>query len=132
MTTLEFYTALSGLWLALAWFPYILDRIIVRGLIGALAPYDKDALPQSGWAQRAMRAHQVLLEAFAAFAPLAIMAMIRIPEDALAGTLAMTFFVGIFAHYVIYCVGVPVLRTLAFAVAALSTVALGLRVVGWL
>ena len=37
---------------------------------------------------------------------------------------------GIVAHYIIYCLGIPVLRTLAFALAALSTVGLGLRVLG--
>lgn len=130
MTTLEFYTALTALWVTIAWLPYILDRIMVRGLMGAMANYDPNATPQSAWAQRAMRAHNVAIQAFAAFAPLAVMAMIKLPEDAYPGTLAMTFFVGIFAHYIIYCLGIPVLRTLAFALAALSSVALALRLLG--
>lgn len=130
MTTLEFYTALSALWIGLAWLPYILDRIIVRGLLGAMANYDAAAAPQSAWAVRAMRAHTVAVEAFVAFAPLAVLAMIRIPEDSYPGTSAMTFFIGISAHYIIYCLGIPVLRTLAFALAVFSTAGLGLRVLG--
>ncbi|MGY3438886.1 MULTISPECIES: MAPEG family protein [unclassified Marinovum] len=130
MTTLEFYTTLSAIWIALAWVPYILDRMLVRGLMGALANYDANAKPQSPWAQRAMRAHTVAVESFVAFAPLAVLAMIRLPEDGYPGTLAMTYFFGIVAHYVVYCLGIPVLRTLVFAVAVLSTVALGLRVLG--
>jgi uncharacterized MAPEG superfamily protein len=98
--------------------------------MGALANYDPNARPQSAWAQRAMRAHRVNVEAFVAFGPLAVMAMILIPDDPYPGLLASTFFVGIVAHYIIYCAGIVVLRTLAFAVAALSTAGLALRVLG--
>lgn len=130
MTNLEFYLALTALWVALSWVPYILDRIATRGVIGALANYDRNAVPQSNWARRAMRAHRVNVEAFVAFAPLAILAMIRLPDDPYPGMLAMTFFFGIVAHYLIYCTGVIIIRTLAFAVASLSTVALALRLLG--
>ncbi len=130
MSSLEFYTALSALWIGLAWVPYILDRLAVRGLMGALGNYDPQAIPQSDWAQRAMRAHTVAVESFVAFAPLAVLAMIRQPDDTYPGILAMTYFIGIFAHYIIYCLGIPVLRTLAFALAAFSTLGLGLRVLG--
>ena len=34
MTQLQYFTALSGLWVAVAWVPYILDRIFVRGMMG--------------------------------------------------------------------------------------------------
>lgn len=130
MTQLEHYTALSALWIAVAWLPYILDRIMVRGLTGAMANPAKDATPQSPWAQRAMRAHTVAVESFVAFAPLALLAAMKIPQDTFPGTLAMIYFLAILAHYFIYTFGIPVLRTLAFAVAALSTVALALRLVG--
>ena len=130
MSSLEQYTALSALWIAIAWLPYILDRIMVRGMMGALANYDPNATPQSDWAQRAMRAHKVSVEAFVAFAPLAVMAMIKMPEDGYPGILAMAFFFGIVAHYIIYALGIPVLRTLAFALAAFSTIGLALRVLG--
>lgn len=130
MSSLEFYTALSALWLSIAWLPYILDRILVRGLMGALANPSPDQAPQSAWAQRAKRAHTVGVETFVAFGPLAVMAMIRMPEDSYAGTLAMTYFVGIFAHYIIYLLGIVVLRTLAFALAALSTAGLALHILG--
>ncbi len=130
MTTLEFYTALSALWIALCWAPYILDRVFTRGLMGAMANPSPDAAPQSAWAQRAKRAHTVAVETFVAFAPLSLMAMTRLPEDSYPGTLAMTYFFAIVAHYIIYVLGIPVLRTLAFVVAALSTTALALRLFG--
>ena len=132
MSQLEFYTGLSAVWIAIAWVPYLLDRIMVRGLVGAMANPSPDLAPQSDWAVRAKAAHVVAIQAFSAFAPLAILAMIRIPEDGYPNILAMTFFIGIFAHYVIYAIGVPVLRTLSFSLAALSTLALGLRVLGFI
>ena len=132
MSQLEFYTGLSAVWIAIAWVPYLLDRIMVRGLAGSMANPSPDLAPQSDWAVRAKAAHVVAIQAFAAFAPLAILAMIRIPEDGYPNILAMTFFIGIFAHYVIYAIGITVLRTLSFSLAALSTLALGLRVLGFI
>ena len=132
MSQLEFYTGLSAVWIAIAWVPYLLDRIMVRGLVGAMANPSPDLPPQSDWAVRAKAAHVVAIQAFSAFAPLAILAMIRIPEDGYPNILAMTFFIGIFAHYVIYAIGITVLRTLSFSLAALSTLALGLRVLGFI
>ncbi len=132
MSQLEFYTGLSAIWIAIAWVPYLLDRIMVRGLVGAMANPSPNLVPQSDWAVRAKAAHVVAIQAFSAFAPLAILAMIRIPEDGYPNILAMTFFIGIFAHYVIYAIGITVLRTLSFSLAALSTVALGLRVLGFI
>ena len=132
MSQLEFYTCLSAVWIAIAWVPYLLDRIMVRGLVGAMANPSPDLAPQSDWAVRAKAAHVVAIQAFSAFAPLAILAMIRIPEDGYPNILALTFFIGIFAHYVIYAIGITVLRTLSFSLAALSTLALGLRVLGFI
>ena len=132
MSQLEFYTGLSAVWIAIAWVPYVLDRIMVRGLVGSMANPSSDLAPQSDWAVRAKAAHVVAIQAFSAFAPLAILAMIRIPEDGYPNILAMTFFIGIFAHYVIYVIGITVLRTLSFSLAALSTLALSLRVLGFI
>ena len=132
MSQLEFYTGLSAVWIAIAWVPYVLDRIMVRGLAGSMANPSLDLAPQSDWAVRAKAAHVVAIQAFSAFAPLAILAMIRIPEDGYPNILAITFFIGIFAHYVIYAIGITVLRTLSFSLAALSTSALGLRVLGFI
>ena len=132
MSQLEFYTGLSAVWIAIAWVPYLLDRIMVRGLVGAMANPSPDLASQSDWAVRAKAAHVVAIQAFSAFAPLAILAIIRIPEDGYPNILAMTFFIGIFAHYVIYAIGITLLRTLSFSLAALSTLALGLRVLGFI
>ncbi len=130
MTQLETYTILAAIWLAVAWLPYILDRVMVRGLMGAMANYDPAAAPQTPWAQRAMRAHKVAVEAFTAFAPLAVMAMLMAPDDTYPGLLAMVWFYAMLAHYVVYCLGITVLRTLLFVVAAAATLGIALRLLG--
>ena len=130
MSGLVFWSVLSALLVAVMWVPYIVDRILVRGLMGAMANPSPDEKPQSPWAQRQKRAHTVGVETMAAFGPIAVFAHLTIPEDGLAGTLAMTYFLGLLAHYVVYTLGVPVVRTGAFAVAATSTLLLGLRVLG--
>ena len=79
-----------------------------------------------------MRAHRVLIESFAAFAPLAILAHLLRPEDAYPGILAACYFWAMIAHYVIYCIGIIGLRTLAFVVAWGSIMAMGLRLMGWI
>ena len=92
----------------------------------------RDVYTLPSMSENTKAAHVVAIQAFSAFAPLAILAMIRIPEDGYPNILAMTFFIGIFAHYVIYAIGITVLRTLSFSLAALSTLALGLRVLGFI
>ena len=53
MTALEFYTSLSAIWIAIAWVPYILDRIMVHGLAGTMANPTPSLAQQSNWAMRA-------------------------------------------------------------------------------
>ncbi len=126
MSQLQFFTVLSALWLALAWVPYILDRILVRGLMGALANPSPQDKPQSPWAQRAHRAHIVGVELFVAFAPLSLLASILMPTTDHPGGLGAAFFFGMLIHYIVYVLGIPVARTAAFAVAAISSILLGL------
>ncbi len=128
MSGLVFWAVLSALLVTLMWVPYILDRIMVRGLMGAMANPSSDDAPQSGWAQRQKRAHTVGVETLVAFGPIAAFAHLTIPGDGLAGTFAATYFFGLLVHYIVYTMGVPVVRTAAFAVASLSTLALGVRV----
>ncbi|WP_050931978.1 MAPEG family protein [Aestuariivita boseongensis] len=132
MTQLEFYFALSALWIAVAWMPYVLERFVSRGIAGTLANPSSNQARQAEWAERAKAAHRVGIETFTAFGPLAVYAAIKMPEDSYVGILAMSYFIGIFAHYIIYSLGIVVLRTVAFLLASLSTFALGLRVLGWI
>ena len=52
--------------------PYILDRIMVRGLMGAMANPSRNDKPQSPWAQRLYFAHTNAVENLVIFAPLVL------------------------------------------------------------
>ncbi len=74
MSTELFWLVLTIAMTGLIWMPYILDRLMVRGLMGALAnPSPKDK-PQSPWAQRMMGAHINAVENLVVFAPLVLTA----------------------------------------------------------
>ena len=61
---LTLVTALTGL----LWVPYILDRIMVRGLVGAMANPSASDKAQSPWARRMMAAHTNAVENLVIFA----------------------------------------------------------------
>ena len=56
----------------LMWVPYILDRIMVRGLMGAMANPSRHDKPQSAWAQRLYFAHTNAVENLVIFAALVL------------------------------------------------------------
>ena len=58
----------------LLWVPYILDRIMVRGTMGAMANPSPNDRPQSAWAQRMNAAHANTVENLVVFAPLVLTA----------------------------------------------------------
>ena len=114
----------------LLWVPYILDRIMVRGLMGAMANPSRNDTPQSPWAQRLYFAHTNAVENLMIFAPLVLVL------DALGHSSAATvyacavYFWARLAYAIIYTLGIPVLRTLAFTVGFLCQAVLALAVLG--
>lgn len=112
------------------WIPYILDRIQVRGLAGAMAnPTPKDE-PHSLWAQRLMLAHRNAVENLAVFAPLVLILDALNVSTAATVTACAVFFWARLVHAVVYTLGIPVARTLAFAVGFAAEVVLVLTIVG--
>ncbi len=104
-------TAMTGL----MWVPYILDRIMIRGLMGAMANPSPNDQSQSPWAQRLMAAHVNAVENLVIFAPL-VLATQHL-NVATAGTTfaCQLYFWSRLVHVICYTLGIPVLRTLAFA-----------------
>jgi uncharacterized MAPEG superfamily protein len=129
----EFYwltltVAMTGLF----WVPYVLDRIMVRGLMGAMANPRRDDPPQSAWAERQMKAHTNAVENLVIFAPLVLVAhALSISTAATVFACALYFWARL-AHFVIYTLGIPVLRTLSFAAGWVAQVILVLAIAGWM
>jgi len=125
------------LWLTLTiiltgvlWVPYIIDRAMVRGLMGAMANPSRHDKPQSAWAQRLYFAHTNAVENLIIFAPLVL--ILDAQGHSSDGTVlaCAVYFWARLAHAVVYTMGVPVLRTLAFTVGFLAQAALVLAVFG--
>ena len=109
LTSLAWASTFTGL----LWVPYMLNRIAVRGIVSTVG-YPVDPPPLAPWAQRLRAAHANAVENLAVFAALVLAAQalsISTPVTALAGPLYLWSRV---AHAVVYTLGVPWLRTLAF------------------
>jgi uncharacterized MAPEG superfamily protein len=112
------------------WVPYILDRVMVRGLIGAMANPSRHDKPQSPWAQRLYFAHTNAVENLVIFAPLVLILDAQGNSTMSTALACAVFFWARLAHAILYTMGIPVLRTLAFTVGFLAQVALVLAVFG--
>lgn len=114
----------------LMWVPYILDRILVRGLMGAMANPSRGDKPQSAWAQRLYFAHTNAIENLVIFASLVLIldAMGRSTTGTV--TACAVYFWARLAHVIVYTLGIPVFRTLAFAVGFAAQVGLALAIFG--
>lgn len=115
MTTELYWLTLTVLMTALFWVPYVLDRIVVRGLREALSGKLEGNGPHSLWAQRAIRAHQNAVENLATFVPAVLTAhLLNISTPATRAAVVVYFFARLI-HFLVYTAGVPVMRTLTFA-----------------
>jgi uncharacterized MAPEG superfamily protein len=115
MSTEIFWLVLTVAMTGLFWVPYILDRTMVRGLIGAMANPSPNDKAQSPWARRMMAAHTNAVENLVIFAPLVLVTQALSIATATTAFACALYFWSRLAHAVVYTLGIPVLRTLAFA-----------------
>lgn len=131
MTTELYWLTLTVLMTALFWVPYILDRLAVRGLWLAIS----DDQPETGeqhslWAKRAMCAHRNAVENLVVIVPLVLTAHALNISTSLTQTAIVVYFFARLVHFVIYTAGIPVVRTLAFAVGWLCQIAFVAAILG--
>lgn len=111
LTSLAMVTVLT----ALLWVPYILNEIMVRGVVGAVG-YPDNPKPLAKWAQRLKAAHYNAVENLVVFAALVLIAQaIGMHSAAIAGA-AQVYFWARVVHAAAYTFGIPWVRTLAFVV----------------
>ena len=128
MTRELFWLTLTVILTGLMWVPYILNRVQVRGLTGAMANPSRTDRPQSEWANRMMFAHDNAVENLIIFAPLVL--ILNAADYSTKWTVLATavYFWARLAHAIVYTMGVPVLRTLTFSVAFVAQAVLALAV----
>jgi uncharacterized MAPEG superfamily protein len=124
------WLTLTVIMTGLLWVPYVLDRIMVRGLMGAMANPSRNDPPQSAWAQRLYFAHTNAVENLIIFAPLVLILDAQGHSTQSTALACAVYFWARLAHILIYAMGIPILRTLAFTVGFLAQVALVLAIFG--
>ena len=82
---------------------------------------NREHLPEiQGWAGRAARAHNNMLESLVLFAVLVLVAQVANVHNAMTLLGAQLFFWGRVAHAVVYVAGIPWVRTAAWGVSVVG------------
>lgn len=114
MTTELQFLILTATATLLMWLPYMLARILTRGLTATLANPAPTMPADPAWAERARRAHANAVENLVVFATLVLAAAVMGVSTPATMFAAKLYFVSRLAHYIVYAAGLPVVRTLAF------------------
>jgi uncharacterized MAPEG superfamily protein len=123
-----FWLTMTVILTGLLWIPYVLNRCQVRGLSGAMANPARGDKPLAEWATRLMFAHDNAVENLVVFAPLVlILAQLDYSTKWTALACAVYFWARV-AHLIVYTLGLPVFRTLAFTVGFIAQVVLVLAI----
>ena len=123
-----FWLTLTVIMTGLLWLPYIFNRMLVRGVVGTMANPSRDAKPHAAWANRLMFAHDNAIENLVVFAPLILILNGIDYSTKWTVYAAAVYFWARVAHLIVYTMGLPVFRTLAFTVGFFAQVVLALAI----
>ena len=125
-----FWLTLSALATGLMWVPYIVRLIMQQGAIGATMDTQYETPQEARWARRCKRAHANAVENLAVFAPLVIVLHLTGAANTVTATLCAVYFFSRLAHFGVYTLGIPVVRTIMFAIGVGCQMWLGLILLG--
>ena len=128
MTPELFWLTLTVILTGLLWVPYILNRVAVRGVLGSMANPSRGDKPHAEWAARLMFAHDNAIENLVVFAPLVLILTELDYSTKWTVYATAVYFWARLAHLVVYTLGIPVFRTLAFTVGFLAQAVLALAI----
>jgi uncharacterized MAPEG superfamily protein len=112
---------------ALIFIPYILDRVMVWGLLDAVG-YPENPKPQSPWARRMMKAHDNAVENLVVFAALVLAAQVSGVSNEATVMACVVYFWARVVHLLAYTFRIPWVRTIAFTVGFLSQMTLAWQI----
>ena len=122
LTSLTWVAALT----AVLWVPYILNMIMVRGLLDAVG-YPENPKPMAPWATRMKAAHYNAVENLVVFAALVLtLNAAGISNDTTVLACNVYFWARV-AHFLVYGFGIPWLRTITYAIGWVCTIVLILQ-----
>ena len=111
LTYLALVAALTGL----IWIPYVLERMMSRGIMDTVG-YPENPKPQSPWAVRMQAAHRNAVENLVVFAALVLVAHAAGISNEVTASAAAVYFWARVVHVLAHTFKVPWIRTLAFVV----------------
>jgi uncharacterized MAPEG superfamily protein len=123
-----YWLTLTVIMTGLLWLPYIFNRMLVRGVVGTMANPSRDAKPHAAWANRLMFAHDNAIENLVVFAPLILILNGIDYSTKWTVYASAVYFWARLAHIIVYTLGLPVFRTLAFTVGFLAQAVLALAI----
>lgn len=127
MSTELYYLAAVSLLTGLIWMPYALNYIIAGGLMNAVGPHN-DIDNMADWAVRMKKAHANAIENLVVFAPLVLAVHLTGASNETTAMACMVFFWARVVHLVTHTMGIPWVRTLAFAAGFVCQITLALAV----
>jgi uncharacterized MAPEG superfamily protein len=123
------YLALVTTLTALIWIPYILNTIMVRGVVDAVG-YPENPKPLAPWAQRMKAAHYNAVENLVVFAALVLAAHVAGVKGEATAMACVIYFWARVVHLAAYTFKIPWVRTLAFTVGWVCQITLAVKILG--
>ena len=119
-------TAMTGIF----WMPYLVNRMMERGMWTTMYDPAPDAGPKAEWAQRMMGAHNNAVENLVIFAPLVLALHVTGMGTDTTATACMVYFFARLGHYLVFTMAIPLLRTVTFMAGFFAQVVLALTLLG--
>lgn len=127
-----FWLTATALLTAVMWVPYIIRLVVQMGLIKTFTDRSADTPHVSVWAQRAKRAHYNAIKNLVVFATLVLITQFAGFGNSTTALVCQIYFYARAAHYVVYTLGIPFLRTLCFVAGFACQMVLGAVLLGFI
>jgi uncharacterized MAPEG superfamily protein len=118
------YLAFTALLTASLWIPYVVAQVTANGPLKPQNYLDPTQRPIPLWGKRADRAYLNAVETFAPFAVLVIVIHLAGKANAMTAFWAAAYFWLRLAHAAVYLLGIPLVRTILFALGYVAIVGL--------
>lgn len=111
---------------AILWIPYILNTIMVRGLIDAVG-YPENPKPLAPWGARMKAAHYNAVENLVVFGTVVLILHAAGISNETTVLACKVYFWARLVHFLVYGFGIPWLRTISFTIGWIAVIALILQ-----
>lgn len=130
MTTELYWLTLTVLMTALMWLPYIINRMLEQGIGFAMWDPQGETKTDVIWAERMTRAHKNAVENLIIFAPLVLTLQFTDLSNELTALACIMYFFSRLTHYIVFSLGIPLLRIFAFMTSVVAQVILAFTLLG--